>query len=308
MRVPAFLKNWTGVGTQGVADTFARYRGNAQTHTDLSTLLANQNLAHLRPATAAAALTAGNWKLTVVIQLFHDATQLAIAGRGGHVSMAIWNLATAQSLSFHMVRGSTPPVFGGSLYPFETLLVYHILKRRYPNPAPVIALGPRAHMSSTNTGQDVWFYTCAVTNAQAELMRARMAHHLGQAHTYRYNAVTGLAKNGYWTCLTIVDDILKAARLSTRWGSIATPWAYSYTFANWDCSLAAGQLMPHLLPFEQTGTHPNRGVRRFVGWNPYALHWNDITTSPNSITETWDFDQRRAYFTHNPPIQMAYDY
>ncbi|WP_147444861.1 hypothetical protein [Corallococcus sp. CA053C] len=85
----------------------------------------------------------------MIIQLYHNTNTLAIAGQGGHVSLFLWNLATAQSLSFHMAMGrgaNGHPVLGGALYPFEPRLIYQLTKRNctdyhavYPMPCSRVA-------------------------------------------------------------------------------------------------------------------------------------------------------------------------
>jgi hypothetical protein len=306
-----FLKNLTGIGSQGQAGAITRYRGDNQTHLDLVAVLASRDLVHLTPANAAIALSAGHWRLTVIIQLFHDATTLAIAGHGGHVSLLLWELTSMQALSFHMAQGRGEdghPVMGGALYPFEPRMLYQILKGNCVNYDAAVAMGALAHLSPTGTGQDVWFYTRSITNVNGEAMRVRMLHHLTNRLNYRFDLALGLVRSNYYTCLTLADDILNAAGLSYRLSSSGTPYNYSYGFRLWDCSLAAEQLMLHLLPSEAAGPYPATRTRKFIGLGQYGLIWSDVVNHPQDITATWDFTAGAAKFTHNPAVRMHYQY
>jgi hypothetical protein len=302
------VRHLTGFGVQGPSNSFRHYRGSAQTHTDLATFLARQDLVHLEPAAAgtAVALGVGHWNLTVIIQTFHNASDWAVAGQGGHVSMFLWNLATGQSLSFHMsmAQGQNGhPELGGALYPYPVLHIFHVLSGRQ-TPA-----GALMHMAPTTSGQDVWFYTYpgAIPNADALTMRQRMVHHLNQVASYRNNPVWGIRQLNYFTCLTVVDDILHHAGYSRRISGAGTPWSYSYSFVRWNCSLAAGSRMVHLLPFQQTGVGPARGIRRYVGVGAQVLHWNDVAAHPGQLTEVWDLGAGVGHRV-NPPQNLRYTY
>lgn len=248
------LKNYTGYGSQ--AAPVARptdyrgllyYRGSLDIHRELGRVL---NWERSNGPTRCVYNNAGRnsfipdtgvgsaFRVTVIIQLYHGTTNSVLRGANGHVSMLVWSVNRARNLytvnSFHVAF----------VKPNQVTLNTCLFPRRLLNPAHA----GQTDFTEASREQDVWFYTLEITAAQAQNMIQRMQHHYDNVAHYRNDAFRGTRRNNYYTCLTMVDDVLKAARLSsagpTSWGS---PYNYSYGFVRWNCSYVPNQKMVHFV-------------------------------------------------------------